>query len=465
MYINEQYKHLELTIEKKYICIKRDGEIVNEENTILREHTIGIYVNEILTMKVVCTPQYLIELVLGRLFTEGIIETIEDIEVICICESGNCARVTLSNKELEKEGSYIEIVPTYCTENQVLNDSFVKKRNIHPLREIKWKKEWIFAMADRMADGMLLHSETWGTHSCFLSKEGEILFACEDIGRHNALDKVIGYALRNHIVLEKCAVYSSGRIPADMAKKVIQAGIPVLASKAVPTKEAIELAEEYGLTLICSARRDRMKVYTDFYNGGFDGLILAGGKSSRMNGQHKGNLMYGAETFMCRLIKELEKDAAQIWISYSENIHETYKNCRIVTDEYPDCGPIGGIHAGLKVCRAELLFVAACDMPFLKIEFFRYLEEKMKQEETLKGIKFDAVVPVLKERINPLAAIYRKSAINILEQQIGRKKYRIRDSLELMNVLYIDISDRKELEQMLQNINTVEEYQNLIDID
>ena len=58
------------------------------------------------------------------------------------------------------------------------------------------------------------------------------LFSCEDIGRHNALDKVIGYALRHQIDLTECMVYSSGRIPTDMAMKAIYAGIPVLSSKA-----------------------------------------------------------------------------------------------------------------------------------------------------------------------------------------------------------------------------------------
>ena len=273
MYINEQYSKMELLDEKKYVCMKRNGEKVEEKNFVLREHLVEIYVNEILIMKVVCTPEYLVELVLGRLFTEGVIESIDEIEGIFICESGSRVTVSLIEKEFCKgisnfdckKGDYIETISTCCTGNKVLNDWFVKKgdnTSIKKIEAIDWREEWIFAMADRMADGMPLHSETWGTHSCFLSKEGEIIFECEDIGRHNALDKVIGYALRNRIKLEQCMVYSSGRVPVDMAEKTIKAGIPVLASKAVPTKEAIELAEKYGLTLICAARRDRMRVYT-----------------------------------------------------------------------------------------------------------------------------------------------------------------------------------------------------------
>ena len=112
---------------------------------------------------------------------------------------------------------------------------------------------------------MPLHAATWATHSCFLARNGEILFSCEDIGRHNAMDKAIGYALRNGIPLSECMVYSSGRIPTDMAKKAIRAAIPVLISKAAPTRQAIALAHTYGLTLICAARRDSMRQYTGFY--------------------------------------------------------------------------------------------------------------------------------------------------------------------------------------------------------
>lgn len=131
-----------------------------------------------------------------------------------------------------------------------------------PVTPVPWKKQWIFDLADCFANGTPLHSQTWATHSCFLACDGELLFQCEDIGRHNALDKVIGYALRHNIDLKKCVVYSSGRIPTDMAIKAIRAGIPVLASKASPSAEAVAMAKEYHLTLICAARRDRMKLFT-----------------------------------------------------------------------------------------------------------------------------------------------------------------------------------------------------------
>ena len=267
MYINEQYHDLPLLETKEYRFISRDGQLISKQEQILKEHLIDVYLNDHLTMKLVCLPQYLTELVLGRLLTERIIDSISDIEQIYICEYGKRAKVYLnkSSKTISQNpenDSFVEITPTCCTGNHILNDYFVSGQLPKPVTSIEWKPEWIFQMADAFADGMPLHSITFATHSCLLARNGQILFSCEDIGRHNALDKVIGYALRHQIDLRECIVYSSGRIPTDMALKAIYAQIPILASKASPTVEAIELAKEYHLTLICAARRDRMKVFS-----------------------------------------------------------------------------------------------------------------------------------------------------------------------------------------------------------
>lgn len=143
----------------------------------------------------------------------------------------------------------------------MLYGGFCDGAPLAPVHPIPWKADWIFSLADRFAAGMPLHGQTWCTHSGFLAQEDRLLFQCEDIGRHNALDKLIGHALCHGIDLTGCIVYSSGRIPVDMAEKAIRAGIPILASKASPTAEAIRLARTYDLTLICGARQDRMKLY------------------------------------------------------------------------------------------------------------------------------------------------------------------------------------------------------------
>lgn len=186
--------------------------------------------------EVTCTRQYLAELILGRLLTAGVIEDAGRVEPVCVSRSGRAGKVILKGER------------------------GLPEEDLRPVSPILWQKEWIFALADRFAEGMPIHQETFATHSCFLSVKGELLFECEDIGRHNAFDKVIGYALRHKIDLGQCIVYLSGRIPADMAVKAVRAGILVLAAKAAATREAAGIAGRYGLTLICSARRDVLRV-------------------------------------------------------------------------------------------------------------------------------------------------------------------------------------------------------------
>lgn len=185
-----------------------------------------------------------------------------------------------------------------------------------------------------------------------------------------------------------------------------------------------------------------------------DGLILAGGKGTRMDGKYKGGLIYEEETFMERLIRELQREAGKIYVSYGTCVHEHYDNCTVIMDEYVDCGPIGGLHAGLKMCEQEIVLVAACDMPFLGIELYQFLWEQMTSG-------YQGAVPVVEGRIHPLAAIYKKEIVQIVEEQIEERDYRLTDTLDRLNIRYVALSDHPKLCRMLQNINTVTEYEKL----
>ncbi len=419
----------ESVVQENYICVMRDKTKKEESRMLLVEHHMRIAINEEQILDVMCTPEYLEELILGRLLTEGIIHSEEDVWELEITSDGMDANITVAEYE-----------------------SPVKLKHV---KSIMLPEEQIFRMAEEMAKGMPLHEVTWGTHSCFLFREGRLIFSCEDLGRHNAMDKVIGYALKQEIPLQECAVYTSGRVPTDMAEKAIRSGIPVLVSKGVPTRDAVELAREYELTLICGARSDQMRIYTDFRKKGLDAMILAGGKSSRMGGKHKGSLKIGKETFTQHLIKELSKEVEKVWISYGKDVHEIYAGCEIVTDYYKDCGPMGGLHAGLLSATSNYVFVAACDMPFLQAEFVELLKQYIAED-------VDVVVPSADGRIHPLAAIYSKKILPVVEQHLKDGNYKLRSLLAELRVTYVEIEDMA-IKNMLQNINTIEEYHVLSD--
>ena len=92
MHINEQYHDLPLLETKAYQFIGRDGQNFSTEEQVLNEHLLDVYINDRLTMKLICLPQHLTELVLGRLLTEHIIRSVDDIEQIYICEYGNAPK-------------------------------------------------------------------------------------------------------------------------------------------------------------------------------------------------------------------------------------------------------------------------------------------------------------------------------------------------------------------------------------
>lgn len=242
--------------EYGYTYIGRDGTVEERTEEVLAEYGITIFVNGTAAGRVTCIPEHLELLVLGRLLTEGLISSLEDVRQLSVSREDGAVYVSLTN------AARVLVNQPLLNANHTANDAYVVSQEMKHVLPIPWKQEWIFDLADHFAAGSPLHEKTWATHSCILAREGEILFTCEDISRHNALDKVIGYALKNGIPLTRSMVYSSGRIPTDMAAKAIRAGIPILVSKASPTNAAIALARQSELTLICAARRDRMKLFS-----------------------------------------------------------------------------------------------------------------------------------------------------------------------------------------------------------
>ena len=106
-----------------------------------------------------------------------------------------------------------------------------------------------------------LFVETGCAHSCALVFEGKVVCCIEDIGRHNALDKVIGYALKNQISLKNSYIFTSGRISKDYLQKVIAAGIPMAVSRAAVTANAVALARQEHVTMLGFIRKDSGNLY------------------------------------------------------------------------------------------------------------------------------------------------------------------------------------------------------------
>ena len=182
------------------------------------EHYIRVFLNARLAMQLVCTPEHLDVLVAGRLHTEGLIESPDDILGLHICQKGLEAKVLLPEDRMSCfRLEDAETVSSCCTDNRVLLAG--ANRALPHLCPISWREDDVRALAGRALREAPLYQATQAVHSCALAKNGELLCLREDLGRHNALDKVIGYALLHDMALSECMVFTTGRLPTDMVKK------------------------------------------------------------------------------------------------------------------------------------------------------------------------------------------------------------------------------------------------------
>lgn len=216
------------------------------------EHAAVLYVNEQPAFRVVCTPELLPQLALGRLLTEGWLSSVGEVEQIAVCAEGLKIQVYLRHP-LSARSAAAQEVSSCCTDNITLG-SPVELSPLRTVPRLELCPEWLDTLTTAMSAGLPLYRATRAVHSCFALHEGRIVCACEDIGRHNALDKAVGSILLAGIPLGECVLYTSGRVPLDMVRKAIRAGVPALISKSMPTVQSAELAAEYGLQLVCGRK-------------------------------------------------------------------------------------------------------------------------------------------------------------------------------------------------------------------
>ena len=218
------------------------------------EHAASILVNGQPAFRVVCTPALLPQMALGRLLTEGWIASAGEVDRISVCADGSRIEVELTHPLAAPRAAVQEVASS--TDNLPL----ARPAELHPLRpspSLALEPEWVDTLTAAMSAGLPLYQATRSVHSCLIMRRGQILYQCEDIGRHNALDKAVGCALLDGVPLAECILYTSGRVPEDMVRKAIRAGAGALVSKSMPTLSSLDLAGKYGLQLLCARKHPR----------------------------------------------------------------------------------------------------------------------------------------------------------------------------------------------------------------
>lgn len=240
-------------------------EIIEEDDIIIIEYPFTIFVDDKELITLLCSPSSLEELTIGFLHSEGFIEEYSDIKKIHIDKDNGIAYVNLKTRShLREKLQGKRTITSGCGKGTLFYnvlDSFKSKKIEKP---IDIKIEEIKSLVREFNHKSELFLNTGGVHSCALCTKFDIIIFEEDIGRHNALDKILGKALKDNLDLSDKIVLTSGRISSEMLIKVAKRGIPVIVSRSAPTSLSVELARELNITVVGFARGEKMNIYSNF---------------------------------------------------------------------------------------------------------------------------------------------------------------------------------------------------------
>ncbi|MFD9561106.1 formate dehydrogenase accessory sulfurtransferase FdhD [Streptomyces sp. NPDC059994] len=262
--------------ERRRVIRIRDGAVSTRPDTLVAEEPLEIRLNGrplAITMR---TPGDDFALAAGFLVSEGVLAAADDVQSIVYCAGATAEGVNTYNVVDVKLSPGVE-VPDITLERNVYTTSScglcgkasldaVRTQARFPIADappVRVTPELLAGLPDRLRAAQRVFDRTGGLHAAALfSEEGELLDVREDVGRHNAVDKLVGRALQDgRLPLSRAVLLVSGRASFELAQKAVMAGIPLLAAVSAPSSLAVDLAAETGLTLVGFLRGASMNVY------------------------------------------------------------------------------------------------------------------------------------------------------------------------------------------------------------
>jgi len=234
------------------------------ENTVIREFPLTIIFNNQELVTLLCSPMDLKYLATGFLLSEGLLESKDETKKITVDERRGVVRVeTIEDKEVDEELLFKRTITSGCGRGTSLDSA----ADTQALGKVDSKSEItvpeVYSLVKEFQHGSRLYSETHGVHSAALCDRKSISVFEEDIGRHNAIDKVFGKCFLEDIPTDGRIIVTSGRVSSEIILKVAKRDIPIIMSIAAPTDVAVELAGNLGITLVGSVKGSKMNVYTN----------------------------------------------------------------------------------------------------------------------------------------------------------------------------------------------------------
>jgi FdhD protein len=232
---------------------------------VAEERPLYIFLGKTHYATIFCSPSNLKELAVGHLLSEGIVKSVEEIEEVNLKEEASICTVELTanidiEKRLKLSKPFSRVIFSAC-------GGHAPYRFSGRLPRIKFgltvRAETVLDCVGRLNSDAETFRKTGGVHAAAIfDREGGLIASAEDIGRHNAVDKVIGIAALNKTDLGNCFLVLSGRLSGDIVLKAARVGLPVVASLAAALDSGIAIARNTRLTLAGFVRGKRINVYT-----------------------------------------------------------------------------------------------------------------------------------------------------------------------------------------------------------
>jgi FdhD protein len=264
--------HKARSIDVTHVVEWRDGETRRVQDCLVAEEPLEIRLGERPLSVTMRTPGHDLELAAGFLFSEGLIQNREQIRSLEFGktksrkDSGNIVRVELAENAFDPEqlqrNFYMTSSCGICGKASI---EAVRARGLRPLNSgLAIDPNILCTFPEQLKASQKIFDHTGGLHAAGLfSAAGELIVLREDVGRHNAVDKIVGWSLlEGRLPLADCALMVSGRGGFEIIQKAAMAGIPVLASVSAPSSLAVRLARETGMTLVGFLRGRRFLVYS-----------------------------------------------------------------------------------------------------------------------------------------------------------------------------------------------------------
>ena len=231
---------------------------------VAEEKPLHLFVNTTYWATILCSPSNLKEMAVGHLLSEGILKSTAEIKEVTLKETENACYVKLEaavnmEERISLSRLHQRIVTSACGEQSIYQ---YQRKPTKVTSNLTVKAEVVFNSVNQLNFKAELFRRTGGVHAAAIYKaDGSLVALAEDIGRHNAVDKVIGMAALKNASFGECFLASTGRLSGDIVFKASKVGLPIVASLGAALDSGVAMAEAANLTLAGFVRGKRMNIY------------------------------------------------------------------------------------------------------------------------------------------------------------------------------------------------------------